>query len=235
MNFMRKLMGKDDKPQTAQAPVTDSNDAPAPLAPLTLGAPAAVNIWDLEEPVIGTGLPKTGLDLASAPAPAPVGAARTRRAKTRLLGFEKSDGAVVDLFTDSPQAQKQPRITFPVGWIVVIAGPGRGTSFALTAGMSQIGRGEDQTIALDFGDTTISRNNHAAIVYDITTNQFLLGHGGKTNIVRLNDQPVISNVVLRNGDIIRIGETSLRFVALCDDDFAWSDADLGKDDDVAFA
>lgn len=232
MNFMRKLMGKDDTPLP---PAPQSADVSAPLAPLTLGAPAAMNIWDLEEPVIGSGLSVGGTDLSSAPAPAPLVATRTRRSKTRLLGFEKSDGSVVDLFTEAPHASKQPRITFPVGWIVVIAGPGRGTSFALTAGMSQIGRGEDQTIALDFGDTSISRNNHAAIVYDITTNQFLLGHGGKSNIVRLNDQPVISNVTLNNGDIIRIGETSLRFVALCDEDFAWSDGDLGKDDDVAFA
>lgn len=210
MKFIRKIFGQ---PETTAAP-----PQPAPAAP--------VNIWDLDVSAAPTAAPS---------APAPIAASRTRRTKTRLIGFDTSDGGVVDLFSDSPQAAKHPRISFPVGWVVVIAGPGRGASFALSAGLSQIGRGEDQTIALDFGDTAISRTNHAAIVYDPASNQFLLGHGGKTNLVRLNDQPVVSNMALKGGDIIRIGDTSLRFVALCDAQFAWPDSDTRKDDDVAFA
>jgi pSer/pThr/pTyr-binding forkhead associated (FHA) protein len=109
-----------------------------------------------------------------------------------------------------------------VGWIVVADGPGYGESFTLKAGMSAIGRGEDQAVALDFGDTAISRSNHAAIVFDPETAQFFLGHGGKSNIVRLNGQPVISNESLKSGDMIRLGETTLRFVALCGSEFSWS-------------
>jgi pSer/pThr/pTyr-binding forkhead associated (FHA) protein len=101
--------------------------------------------------------------------------------------------------------------------------------------MSQIGRGEDQAIQLDFGDNSISRSNHAAIVYDAGSKEFLLGHGGKSNIVRLNDKPVISNENLKTGDIIRIGDTALRFVALCDDTFNWSDGATEEDEDVAIA
>jgi len=105
----------------------------------------------------------------------------------------------------------------------------------LMAGMSQIGRGEDQAIQLDFGDNSISRTNHAAIVYDADTKEFLLGHGGKSNIVRLNDKPLISNETLKTGDVIRIGETVLRFVALCDKSFNWSDGTTEEDEDVAIA
>ena len=124
-----------------------------------------------------------------------------------------------------------------MGWVVVTDGPGRGESFTLVAGMSQIGRGEDQAIQLDFGDNAISRTNHAAIVYDAENHSFLLGHGGKSNVVRLNDTPVISNEAIKDGDLIRIGETTLRFTQLCDETFNWTDKNDGDEesDDVAIA
>ena len=208
------------------------------------------NIWDVEESTTAAGLPDVAPELpSSSPAAASAAAARSparsRRTKTRLIGFEKSDGDVVDLFNDAPASEESSttakgapapqRAKFPVGWIVVSDGPGRGESFALMAGMSQIGRGEDQAIQLDFGDNSISRSNHAAIVFDAESKEFLLGHGGKSNIVRLNDKPLISNEALSSGDIIRIGETVLRFVALCGDTFNWSDGASEEDEDVAIA
>ncbi|MFA8440907.1 FHA domain-containing protein [Yoonia sp.] len=207
-------------------------------------APAAVNIWDMEDDGTSTALPEPTAPVEPArpvaePAVASAAAARSparsRRTKTRLIGFDKSDGDVVDLFNDAPKATPTKSVKFPVGWIVVSEGPGRGESFSLLAGMSQIGRGEDQAIQLDFGDNSISRSNHAAIVYDADTKEFLLGHGGKSNIVRLNDKPLISNETLKTGDIIRIGETVLRFVALCDKSFNWSDGSTEEDEDVAIA
>ena len=119
---------------------------------------------------------------------------------------------------------------YPVGWLVVIKGPGVGTSFALSNGVSQIGRSEDQAIPLAFGDTSISRNNHAAVAYDDEENKFFLGHGGKSNLVRLNDRPVLSTEPLAHGDRIRIGETTLIFAALCGEDFTWTHSDGDKDD-----
>ena len=107
--------------------------------------------------------------------------------------------------------------------MVVVEGPGRGASFALMSGVSQIGRGEDQTVRLDFGDTSISRNNHAAVAYDDEQTKFFLGHGGKSNLVRKNGMPVLSTEELANGDTIRIGETTLKFIAMCGEEFRWSD------------
>lgn len=199
-----------------------------------------VNIWDLEDDGSSSELPQTAPDLPTrAPAaPAPEAArspGRARRTKTRLIGFEKSDGDVVDLFNESPKAVQTQRVQFPVGWLVVTEGPGRGECFALMSGMSQIGRGEDQAVKLDFGDNSISRSNHAAIVYDPDNKEFLLGHGGKSNIVRLNNKPLISNEPLQSGDVMRIGETVLRFVALCGPTFNWSEGTPGEDEDVAIA
>ena len=203
-------------------------------------APAVPNIWDMEDDDLSSALPEATAPVApvaptAASAVAARSPARSRRTKTRLIGFDKSDGDVVDLFNDSPKVAPTKSVKFPVGWIVVTDGPGRGESFSLLAGMSPIGRGEDQAIQLDFGDNSISRSNHAAIVYDSDTKEFLLGHGGKSNIVRLNDKPLISNETLKTGDIIRIGETVLRFVALCDKSFNWSDGTTEEDEDVAIA
>lgn len=168
---------------------------------------------------------------------------RRRRAaapKTRLVGFDASDERVVDLF-DGDQAEKidAGRCKFPVAMVLVSEGPGFGEAFAIQSGMSQIGRGEDQAIRLDFGDNAISRTNHAAIVYDPDTHSFLLGHGGKANIVRLNGKPVVSTSDLTDGDTIEIGETKMRFVAICSSSFNWSknneDDEGSEDDDVAIA
>jgi hypothetical protein len=201
-------------------PATDSAVLPEPAA----------SIWDMDA-VPAIPAPSEAVDTAGRVLAGPV---RKTRAKTRLLGFDKSDGRVVDLFSN-PVEPPSKGTRFPVGWIVVVKGPGRGESFTLQAGMSQIGRGEDQSISLDFGDSAISRTNHAAIVYDPESFQFFLGHGGKSNIVRLNDKPVISNELLKNGDLIRLGETTLRFVGLCDASFNWSDDAQGESENVEIA
>ncbi|MBY4891427.1 FHA domain-containing protein [Rhodobacteraceae bacterium N5(2021)] len=134
------------------------------------------------------------------------------RPKTRILGYgapATSDATQ----TDAPA----------VGWLVVIAGPGRGTSLALMSGMNGIGRGDDLQVQLDFGDDAISRDAHAYVTYDDAARRFFVSHGGKTNLVRLNDAAVLATEGLSHGDTLRIGATSLRFVALCGPDFDWSD------------
>jgi hypothetical protein len=144
-------------------------------------------------------------------------------AKTRVLGFHAPD---LEMDPISAVAHKQSgSVRYPAGWLVVVDGPGRGAYFAVTMSVSSIGRGADQAISLNFGDASISRQNHAAIAYDAEQNRFFLGHGNKSNIVRRNGQPVLATEELTDGDVIRIGKTSLRFVALCGDDFTWGDID----------
>ena len=231
---------------TPAAPELEAAAAPEAEAAAAPAKPAeSVNIWDMEDtpsaelpPAAELPEPSTELPPAPAAPAATRSPARARRTKTRLIGFEKSDGAVVDLFNEAAAAPSIPSaksVKFPVGWIVVVEGPGRGESFTLQSGMSQIGRGEDQAIQLDFGDNSISRTNHAAIVYDPEEKEFLLGHGGKSNIVRLNNKAVISNESIKTGDLIKIGETVLRFIALCDESFNWSDKGSEEDEDVAIA
>ncbi|MES0863682.1 FHA domain-containing protein [Ruegeria sp. SCPT10] len=164
-------------------------------------------------------------ELVSAPVSRPV-SANPRGTRTRLIGFDTSEGITKDLF--SPDNAPEPEQTLPVGWLVIVSGPGRGYAFTLRSGLSRIGRNPDQTICLDFGDMAVSRDNHAAIAYDPEENGYFLGHGGKTNIVRLQGKPIISTEKLNDGDRISIGETTMVFKALCDKTFNWI---VGDDDE----
>jgi len=149
------------------------------------------------------------------------GASRAGRVKTRLLGFNPGQAAGNDPFSRKPEDTAPGYTQFPAGWLAIVKGPGRGAAFTLFSGVTVIGRGEDQTVRLDFGDNSISRDNHAAIAYDPEQKSFYIGHGGKANLVRRNGRPVLSTEELSAGDEIRIGETTLRFVPLCGADFGW--------------
>lgn len=226
-------------PSTAQEPAPEMPQAaqvvPAPVAsrppqPSDLvfgdGEPVQANAPQMETAQAATP------DIGQIEVPPPsTGRAGAGRAKTRLLGFSRGEDESADPFgdgaTDAAAAAERGR--FPVGWLVVSDGPGRGAYFTLFSGVSQIGRGEDQAVRLDFGDNSISRSNHALLAFDDEQGKFFLGSGGKVNIVRLNDKPLLSTEELSNEDEIRIGETRLRFIALCGEGFAWA-AD-GRDDD----
>lgn len=119
-----------------------------------------------------------------------------------------------------------------VGWVVVIDGPGQGISLPLGNGNNSLGRGSNQRVALDFGDANLSRDSHATITYDPRGRKFYLHSGGNsTNLTYLEGAgttiPVLAPVVLENGQHLRLGNTTLKFVALCGDGFGWDAADAG--------
>jgi len=109
------------------------------------------------------------------------------------------------------------------GWVVVVKGPGRGAFRPVYVGMNAVGRDPSQRVSLSFGDESISREEHAFITYDEEQRCFYLQHGGKSNLVRLGADPVLTPAELKPNDLIRIGKTTLMFVACCGPDFSWSD------------
>ena len=228
-------------PPSNPAPVAEFDMAQIPVPLPAVGFPAAPAPTAAADPVPQHVPSRPPIIATTDPGPAsfdlsqvavtPDGAGRRAgRVRTRLLGFDATPALPPDPIAATRSAIPAQASLCPVGWIVITGGPGRGSFFALFNGVSQIGRGEDQAIKLDFGDTSISRSNHAVVAYDDERNGFFLGHGGKTNLVRLNDRPVISTEELRHHDIIRIGETTLMFVALCSADFRWAAADEGSGD-----
>ncbi|MEM9756249.1 MAG: FHA domain-containing protein [Pseudomonadota bacterium] len=110
-----------------------------------------------------------------------------------------------------------------VGWLVIVKGPGRGAAVPLEVGMNSLGRGPDVTARINFGDTAISRDAHAYVTYDHEKRAFHLSHAGQQNVVRVDDEPVVASNPMTGGELVRIGETTLQFVAFCGADFDWLD------------
>ncbi|WP_202941136.1 MULTISPECIES: FHA domain-containing protein [Alteromonas] len=109
------------------------------------------------------------------------------------------------------------------GWLVVVKGSGKGHFLKLGFGQNSIGRGPTERVSINFGDGQISRSNHATISYDPRGNQFYIQPGSGTNMTYIDTQPtpVLQPMVLPPFSHISIGETTLRFVPLCGEQFTW--------------
>lgn len=110
-----------------------------------------------------------------------------------------------------------------VGWLVIIKGPGKGHILQLDYGMNSIGRSQTESICLDFGDEKISRTQHAIVTYDPRGRKFYVQHGGGKNLSYLGEKPLLIPTELHGGEEILLGQTTLRFVPLCGENFDWQD------------
>ena len=120
-------------------------------------------------------------------------------------------------------AENQPLKDPVSGFLAVISGPGRGSVSMLRYGKNSIGRDVSQAIALDHGDSRISRENHCTVTYDPVSRKFYLQAGEGKNLTYLESQPVLAVTQLAAGNQIRVGDTELRFVPLCGQDFDWTE------------
>jgi hypothetical protein len=132
---------------------------------------------------------------------------------TRILSGDNEEAALAE-----NRALKDP----VSGFLAVISGPGRGSVSMLHYGKNSIGRDVSQAIALDHGDSRISRENHCTVTYDPVTREFYLQQGEGNQLTYLEGQPVLAPTQLAAGNQIRLGDTVLRFVPLCGKDFDWT-------------
>lgn len=120
--------------------------------------------------------------------------------------------------------EKEDALNNPVvGWLVIIDGPGKGSSHQLGFGANPIGRAESERVSLDFGDSEISRHSHALLTYDPRGNTFYLQNGNSLNLTYLNDEPVLSPCILEAHSKIQLGKTTLCFIPLCTQKFNWQE------------
>jgi hypothetical protein len=108
-----------------------------------------------------------------------------------------------------------------VGWLVVVKGPGRGRSRPLGLGVNPIGRAAGNRVTLDFGDSGISREEHMSVVFEPRARNFVAVPGRAQNLVRVNDEALLTAKPMGDGDMVMLGDTELRLVVLCGPDFAW--------------
>ena len=141
--------------------------------------------------------------------------------RTRLVGFGASEGNTTSEANTEVATQDGP----VTGWLVVVKGPGRGRFAAVGLGRNPVGRSPQARVCLNFGDDTISRDSHIVISYDHRGRQFFLQPGEGQNLSYLNDQPVLNTVPLEDGALLALGNTEVKFVAFCGQEFDWSDAE----------
>lgn len=109
-----------------------------------------------------------------------------------------------------------------VGWLVCIEGNHLGEDFRLKAGRNFIGRTSAMDIPIT-GDSTVSREKHAAVVYEPKQHLFLIQPGESKELCYLNDAVVLASQTLASHDEITIGETKLKFFPCCSTEFNWND------------
>jgi len=138
-----------------------------------------------------------------------------------------SESAPKPVIAPARAAVRDPLANPVVGWLAVIAGPGLGEILSLGYGVNDIGRGADVRAQLDFGDEMIAGGDrtitiYAAIIYTARTRRFYLQSVAAETW--LNERLVNASMELIGGEILRLGQTRLRFVPLCGPDFDWRDS-----------
>ena len=116
----------------------------------------------------------------------------------------------------------------PVGWLIVVKGPGMGRVATLGIGANSIGRDAAERVSLDYGDQKISRKNHGVITYDPRGRKFYVQPGSGQNLTYVNAEPVLTPRELEPLTHVQMGDTEVRFVPLCGAGFSWDDESDGE-------
>jgi hypothetical protein len=138
---------------------------------------------------------RTGYEAANAAAPA----------KTRLESepAKEAAGRKTVLLTEKRKAPV-------VGWLVAMNGEHKGEDFRLREGQNTLGSAPDAEVVIR--DSTVS-GKHASLRYK--EGKFYLTDLDSTNGTYLNDQAEgITRVELKDNDVIRLGDVSLKFKCL---------------------
>lgn len=143
---------------------------------------------------------RTGYRVASTPE---AGKTRPEMGETRLEDKPAFDGGKTVLLSTLKRSPV-------VGWLVVTQGPQKGEDFRLREGKNNLGKGADCEICLQ--DQAVS-GKHASLSYK--DGKFVLTDLDSTNGTYVNDfAEAVARVELKDGDVIRAGETSLKFKCL---------------------
>ncbi len=95
--------------------------------------------------------------------------------------------------------------------LVVVDGPGQTAHFPLTLPLVSVGR--DDTCTFQVLDPLVSRK-HLQVKLDARLGRHVAGDYRSAHGVFVNDKQIVLDVVLNDGDRIRIGQTTLIYLAL---------------------
>lgn len=126
-------------------------------------------------------------------------------AKTRIESEPPKEGAGGGRKTVLLSEKRKPPV---VGWFVAMSGEQRGEDFRVREGKNLLGSGPEAQIILR--DNTVS-GQHASLRYE--EGKFFLTDLDSSNGTYLNDKK-IAREELKDNDVIRIGEVTLKFKCL---------------------
>ena len=177
--------------------------------------PGAAQDDGLGVTMAGPVYPQQGGPVPAVSAPNPQGA-----------GAEDDDTRTVGLIPAAVAAKEagEPDVASAVnpvvGWLVCTEGSCYGRAFTLFAGKNFIGRDPSMDIRLT-GDNAISRITHAIIIYEPIQRQFYAQPGESHSLFYVNEEVVLASMLLKDRDVISIGNTTLVFVPFCDENHGW--------------
>lgn len=108
------------------------------------------------------------------------------------------------------------------GWLVCIDGPSKGRDYKVFTAKNFIGRADSMDIQI-LGDNSISKKNHAIVIYDPKTRKTVIMPGDSKGLVYVNDDIIYSHKNLDSNDIIELGKSRFIFISLCGENFEWKD------------
>lgn len=122
---------------------------------------------------------------------------------------------------ESDDAHEEIKMAEPVvGWLVCIAGSHKGESFQLFVGKNTIGRSDTNKVILKY-ERSISRENHATIIYEPKKREFYLQTGKTDGLIYLNDNFVDGTQIIKVKDVLEMGTLKFVFIPFCGEDFSW--------------
>ena len=114
---------------------------------------------------------------------------------------------------------KEEKRYFVTGWLVCVDGAEKGRDYRLHMGFNRIGRSDQMDICLE-DDLAITRDNHCSVIYDDKNGQFLVKPSVGT-VTYLNGNILLSAEIIKTGDRIRVGQSTLELVAFCNGEKKW--------------
>jgi hypothetical protein len=132
----------------------------------------------------------------------------------------QSNNGVVEDDKTMPYFGEVEGIDPVTGWLICIEGPQMGRDYRILSEKNFIGRAEEMHIRI-IGDNTISKRNHAVIVYDHKKRNFFMLPGDASGLAYLNNEAVYTPTELSAYDVIQLGRSKFLFIPLCGVHFEW--------------
>ena len=107
-----------------------------------------------------------------------------------------------------------------VGWLVCVEGPDKGRDFRLHGERNWVGRSPLMEVCVP-NDMTISRERHAAVLFDPKRAQFWLTPGQGSGLVHVNGEMVAGPQQIHAEDVLEMGQSKLVLIAFCGERRSW--------------